>query len=68
MNIVDAVRRALADGKAIARPWGERRILIKPTNGPECCLIQLEESEKPPCQRWNPKADDLTAEDWEITE
>ena len=35
---------------------------------PECCLIWLEGSKRPPAVRWNPDADDLISDAWEVTE
>lgn len=45
----------------------ERRIIIKPETSPDCCLIWVEGSKRPPAVRWNPDADDLTSDTWEVT-
>ena len=55
MNISEAVRKAQEDNKQ-----------IRPTNNPECCIVY--KKNKPSAKRWNPKAEDLTAEDWTIVD
>ena len=67
MTITEATRRAMAEGKNIARRWYDRRIIIKPDTSPDCCLIWVEGSKRPPVVRWNPDADDLISDDWEVT-
>lgn len=42
-------------------------IIIKPETSPDCCLIWVEGSRRPPAVRWNPDADDLTSDAWEVT-
>lgn len=66
MNIYQATKEAMAKGMSITR----NAIIITPTNGPECCLIEMANGrcEKLPGRCWNPKADDLMADDWELTE
>ena len=49
------------------RGRAERRIIIKPETSPDCCLIWVEGSKRPPAVRWNPDADDLISDAWEIT-
>lgn len=39
MTITEATRRAMAEGKNIARRWYDRRIIIKPETSPDSCLI-----------------------------
>ena len=68
MNIVDAMRQAVTEGRKLVRPWGERRIIIQPTDSSDCCLILLEGSQQAPAKRWNPMARDLLAEDGEVME
>jgi hypothetical protein len=67
MTITEATRRAMAEGKNIARRWYDRRIIIKPETSPDCCLIWVEGSRRPPAVRWNPDADDLISDAWEVT-
>ena len=40
-------------------------IKIQPTNSPDGCIIESE-SAKEPRFGWQPKAEDLVAEDWEV--
>lgn len=67
MTITEATRQAMAEGKNIARRWYDRRIIIKPETSPDCCLIWVEGSRRPPAVRWNPDADDLISDAWEVT-
>lgn len=59
--------RMKAEGKNIARRWHDRRIIIKPETTQYCCLIWVEGSRRPPAVRWNPDADDLISDAWEVT-
>lgn len=70
MYISDAVRLALDKGKRITRTSGPFRnfIRIRPTNTPACCLLETACPEKPPVRGWEPDADDLMADDWEIVD
>lgn len=69
MNIQDATRKAIADGKQITRSnawWGGTNgIKIRPTDTDECCIVSNQKKEAP---RWNPQAEDLIADDWIVTE
>ena len=70
MNIQEATKKAVAEGKQITRvnSWwggGENGIKIRPTDTDECCIISVAKKEAP---RWNPQAEDLTADDWVVTE
>ena len=65
MNISEAVRKAQEDNKYIVRPKF-LNIKIRPTNNPECCIVY--KKNKPSSKRCNPKAEDLTAEDWTIVD
>lgn len=61
--IQTAVKRALNKNKFIMRKAYEfMEIKIKPTNTPDCCICFIEG--KPSAKRWNPKAEDLIANDW----
>ena len=65
MNIQKATIAAIAiDGLMTRTPW-KGHLHIKPTDWPECCLVQAKE--QAPCPRWQPKAEDLMADDWEVT-
>ena len=65
MNIQAAVKRAMESGGLIVRPQWNGCVHIKPTNGPECCICYGKE--QAPCPRWQPQAEDLLADDWEVT-
>lgn len=70
MNIQEATKQAVAEGKQITRinAWwggGENGIKILPTNTDECCIVSIAKKEAP---RWNPQAEDLIADDWAVTE
>ncbi|EHM46142.1 Thoeris anti-defense Tad2 family protein [Flavonifractor plautii] len=65
MEIQKAVRKAVETGGFITRPLWCGRLHIKPTNEPECCV--LHGKGRAPCPRWQPKAEDLMADDWEVT-
>ena len=76
MNIQEAVRKAIAENALIYRKgnrWiGNRtrsvRIAIQPTSSYETCIVRRfdngEETKRH--VHWNPTADDLTADDWEL--
>lgn len=40
-------------------------IQIRPTNSDKCCIVTTNNKVIHP--RWQPKADDLTADDWMVT-
>ena len=65
MNIQDATKSALAVGGYIVRPQWKGIVHIEPTNGPECCI--LHSKDRAPGLRWNPDAEDLTADDRDVT-
>lgn len=65
VNICEAVKIATQSNKKIFRDkWGNIGLYIQPTNGPECCIVY--KNNKPSAKRWNPKAEDLTADDWNV--
>ena len=69
MSIAEAIRNAMEKHCMIRRQsWSEFFGSIKPTNDYSCCCVACSRSEKPPRKYWNPLADDLLAEDWELTE
>lgn len=70
MNIQEATKKAVAEGKQITRTnswWGggENGIKIRPTNTDECCIVSTAKME---VLRWNPQAEDLIADDWAVME
>ncbi len=65
MYIYEAIKARTETKPFITRAVWEGRIYIDPTNGPEGCIVHAKN--RAPCPRWEPSADDLTADDWEIT-
>ena len=47
---------------------GNDAILVTPTDGPNCCLIEIEGHAKPAGKNWSPKAKDLISDAWTVTE
>ena len=72
MYLRDVVIESLETGRAIYRKSclhgeADRSVLIKPTNSYDCCQIIVVDCGKARGSRnWNPTADDLLADDWEI--
>lgn len=72
MNIQKAVKQALKEDKCIRRKSInsgilDSQVLIKPTHSLDCCMVLIigeKKGRKP--RYWNPTADDLTADDWEV--
>ena len=63
MNIAEAAKACKGYGWIARRSWyGHMRVC--PTNEPECCIIQAKG--QAPCPRWEPQAEDLVADDWEV--
>lgn len=67
MFIHEAVLMSLQNGKYIYRT-SKKGIphKILPTNTLDCCLI-IPEKNSSLGKKWNPKAEDLMANDWEIS-
>ena len=65
MNIQEAVKRAMETNGLIVRPLWRGCVHIKPTDLPEGCICYGKG--RAPCPRWQPQAEDLIADDWEIT-
>ena len=68
MHIHKAIKEVMKTRKGITRVAWEKKgfdLNIIPTNTTSCMIIDCLHS-KSPCRRWNPNADDLTADDWEI--
>lgn len=75
MFIQEAARLASEQDKYIQRKihvsdngWQEIKIL--PTNNAECCIASLWEHGKKVnhCKCWNPRMDDLIADDWQLAD
>ena len=65
MNIQAATQKALESGGRITRRLWNGSFHIRPTDGPDCCICYAEGKRCAP--RWNPYAEDLVADDWEVT-
>lgn len=77
MYIHEAIKKAMKSGSALRRKTGEEftlwsQVAILPTNTTDCCYIVttvIEEGHRKcvhPGRRWNPLAEDLLADDWEL--
>lgn len=73
MNIQEATKKVVEDGGLIYRTSamqvdGERYGAINPTNTYDACILVVMDkgAKKKSCRAWNPTADDLLANDWEI--
>ena len=64
MNIQAATTVALEIGGYMSRSSWDRYLMVQPTNLRDCCLLHAKGLVPGP--RWNPKAEDLTASDWEV--
>lgn len=68
MYIHEAVKLAVERGRCVTRAaWGKPcHFWIYPTNTPDCCVAQSDIT-KNSRRGWQPKAEDLTADDWITT-
>ena len=73
MRIDEAVKKAMNNNACIYRKGTmlsckEIYACIKPTNSYETCMIIVYDKGKPQrsSRSWNPTADDLMADDWDI--
>lgn len=70
MNIADATRAARGEETWLTRRlWLDtgNALAVKPTNSEEGYLIQAR-GQKMPGRRWQPQAEDVMAEDWQLIE
>jgi hypothetical protein len=66
VKISEAVEKALKEDKGITRKSLQKYgFEIHPTNSGECCYVVTKNQQPSRC--WNPTADDLMADDWELT-
>jgi hypothetical protein len=65
MYIHEAVKRAIEEDALITSPRMEY-LAFQPTNGRDCCRIIPLFVEATPGRCWNPTADDLTDDTWEL--
>ena len=75
MQIQEAVKESLKSGKWIRRKEfvaenGKTEVRLLPTDSGNCCIASIWEYGNLKSSRrcWNPKAEDLIAEDWEIAD
>lgn len=71
VNINEATKQAIKGNKYISRQHAQlfgygKGIKIKPTNKSDCCIVFMEG--KSSAKRWNPQAEDLTADDWIVVD
>lgn len=66
MFIYEAARQALDTGTYIRRTSWPRGLSIKPTDTPDACVAYAKD--KAPRRGWQPKAEDLAADDWAVTD
>lgn len=66
MNIIEATKKAVDENKAIYRK-AFPSIKFVPTNSKCAAFILLSDGEDSPAGKmWNPFADDILADDWEL--
>lgn len=66
MTISKAIKNALPLGRGITRKaWGRNPATILPTNTTESCLY-ISHHDNGIAPRWQPRLDDLVADDWEV--
>lgn len=76
MFIYEAAAQAMAQGRRMQRRNGAfwRTLRVRPTNTPDCCLIEMSQEAqrvkgpRKPAPHWNPSAEDLLADDWEVVD
>lgn len=73
INIQEAVKQALEEGGKIYRKSAKMDCadiyaVIKPTNSYDTCIliVKTHKGDKRSCRNWNPTADDLMADDWNV--
>lgn len=67
MLIHEAIWKANVDSKAIRRMiWREQGLVIIPTNSDALKMYVVSLEGKKGSRYWNPSAEDLTADDWEV--
>ena len=70
MNVVEATKKALEKSVGMTRPSFKNNWYLIPTNTNECYVSMPigygVESSQRPAVRWNPHAEDILADDWEL--
>lgn len=67
MNIAEAVRAALEQGKFFTRPEYKDSFKTLPTNTDECCVL-YDVNGKKLAPRWQPSASELMAYDYIVVD
>ena len=69
MYIMEAAAIATGEGIMMYRNGWKINAFVKPTNTEECCIVYAYDGSKNKLRkmavRWNPKAADLVANDWQ---
>lgn len=76
MYIHEAVNQAMKEGKYIDREKFQNetayyKLKVKPTNSSAMCMAYTFDQngkEVHHCKNWNPTAEDLTADDWRLSD
>lgn len=68
MKINEAVEKSLKEKKAITRTsWlSDFGFKVFPTDSRDCCYLIQKDEKQQPARCWNPTANDLLADDWEV--
>ena len=67
MKIYEAVEKALKEKRPITRTGlRDFGFEIFPTDSSDCCYIIPKDKKQQPGRCWNPTANDLMADDWEL--
>lgn len=68
LTLKEACEKAQKEGKAISRKsWGKYGMSLISTNSWNCVIVVSGKSHEPISSRWNPKLEDLIANDWYVT-
>lgn len=68
MNISEAAKLAVENGKCIITPEFKRYAKIKPTNGIGNCIVMNVDGSHQSKYGWQPTARDLIRNDWELVD
>ncbi len=67
MDIIQAIKKAKEEQRAIRRKsWASDGLCIIPTNSEYLGLFVVSENGKKGTRYWNPNAEDLLSEEWEL--
>lgn len=64
MNIYQAAVAASKTDSKLRRSSWPPGLWVWPTDKKDCCIVGM--NGKDPCPRWQPRAEDLMALDWEV--